>query len=148
MAIPSVLGTPACVLDALAFTAALALCLACVDTPIWCGLVRGLPVGKDGGGRASRGRRVGISRLPLDAAVTVLTATDFSNDAASSSSSSSSSSLVLPEDDVSDSDEPEDDSDSDDPDELSSRFAAEEEWRLELRVAGARGYNPRELIAN
>ena len=84
MAIPSVLGTPACVLDALAFTAALALCLAWVDTPIWCGLVRGLPVGKDGGGRARRGRRVGISRLPLDAAVTVLTATDVSNDAASS----------------------------------------------------------------
>ena len=88
MAIPSVLGTPAFVLDALAFTAALALCLAWVDTPIWCGLVRGLTVGKDGGGRARRGRRVGISRLPLDAAVTVLTATDFSNDAASSSPSS------------------------------------------------------------
>ena len=84
MAIPSVLGTPACVLDALAFTAALALCLAWVDTPIWFGLVRGFAVGKDGGGRASRGRRVGISRLPLDAAVTVLTAMDVSNDAASS----------------------------------------------------------------
>lgn len=94
MAIPSVLGTPACVLDALAFTAALALCLAWVDTPIWCGLVRGLPVGKDGGGRASLGRRVGISRLPLDAAVTVLTATDVSNDAASSIASSSSSSSL------------------------------------------------------
>ena len=53
IAIPSVFGTPPCVLAALAFAVALALCLAWVETPICVGLVRGSAVGNDGGGRTA-----------------------------------------------------------------------------------------------
>ena len=72
IAIPSVFGTPPCVLAALAFAVALALCLAWVETPICVGLVRGSAVGNDGGGRtAGRLARAGAVAA---AAVTVLIA--------------------------------------------------------------------------
>ena len=66
IAIPSVFGTPPCVLAALAFAVALALCLAWVETPICVGLVRGSAVGNDGGGRtAGRLARAGAVNLLL-----------------------------------------------------------------------------------
>ncbi len=73
IAIPSVFGTPPCVLAALAFAVALALCLAWVETPICVGLVRGSAVGNDGGGRTA-GRLARAGAVAAAAAVTVLIA--------------------------------------------------------------------------
>ena len=92
IAMPSVFGTPPCVLAALAFAVALALCLAWVETPICVGLVRGSAVGNDGGGRtAGRLARAGAVAAAVTVLIAVTTPPELRCDASGRVATSSSS---------------------------------------------------------